>query len=113
MAQVSPLMLARFTRLPRRSADTWQGGVLRMPTGVLAVDGMVSIDPPNLAWMASFYAQGVAAGERVLGPTTFDEGAGHFWADVRTRPYMRARFGLARCLEDLGQRDEALTHYRE
>jgi tetratricopeptide (TPR) repeat protein len=59
------------------------------------------------------YAQGVAAGERALGPTVFAEVAGHFWADVRTRPYMRARFGLARCLEDLGQRDEALTHYRE
>jgi len=59
------------------------------------------------------YAQGVAAGERVLGPTVFAEEAGHFWADVRTRPYMRARFGLARCLEDLDQRDEALAHYRE
>ena len=55
----------------------------------------------------------MAAGERALGPAVFDEGAGHFWSDVRTRPYMRARFGLARCLEDLGQRDEALAHYRE
>jgi tetratricopeptide (TPR) repeat protein len=26
---------------------------------------------------------------------------------------MRALFGLTRCLEDLGERDEALTHYRE
>ena len=39
MAQVSPLMLARFTRLPRRSADTWQGGVLRMPMWVDGPDG--------------------------------------------------------------------------
>ena len=54
-----------------------------------------------------------AAGERVLGPAVFEEGAGHFWGDVRTRPYMRARFGLARCLDDLDQRDEALAHYRE
>ncbi len=60
-----------------------------------------------------FYAQGVAAGERVLGATVFAEPGAPFWADVRTRPYMRARFGLARSLEDLGQRDEALTHYRE
>jgi tetratricopeptide (TPR) repeat protein len=26
---------------------------------------------------------------------------------------MRARFGLAQCLDDLGQQDDALTHYRE
>ncbi len=59
------------------------------------------------------YAEGVSAAERVLGPAAFAEEAGHFWSDVRTRPYMRARFGLARCLDDLGQRDEAATHYRE
>jgi tetratricopeptide (TPR) repeat protein len=67
----------------------------------------------DLGQARDLYAQGVAAGERVLGSTVFDEEAGHFWADVRTRPYMRARFGLARCLEDLGERDEALPHYRE
>ena len=67
----------------------------------------------DLGQARDLYVQGVAAGERALGPAVFDEGAGHFWSDVRTRPYMRARFGLARCLDDLGQRDEALTHYRE
>ena len=74
---------------------------------------LLAEDCADLGQARDLYAQGVAAGERVLGPTTFDEGAGHFWADVRTRPYMRARFGLARCLEDLGQRDGALTHYRD
>ena len=39
MAQVSSLMLARFTRLPRRSGDTWQGGVVRMPMWVDGPDG--------------------------------------------------------------------------
>src|SRR6266849_1101623 len=39
MAQVSPLMLARFMRLPRRSADTWQGGIVRMPAWVDGPDG--------------------------------------------------------------------------
>lgn len=58
------------------------------------------------------YAQGVAAGERALGPLTFEEDAGHFWGIVRTRPYMRARFGLAQCLKDLGQVDEAIGHYQ-
>jgi tetratricopeptide (TPR) repeat protein len=67
----------------------------------------------DLGQARDLYAQGVAAGERALGPAVFAEEAGHFWQDVRTRPYMRARFGLARCLDDLGQRDEAVTHYRE
>ena len=69
-----------------------------------------SADP---AQVRDLYAQGVAAGERTLGPGVFEESAGHFWADVRTRPYIRARFGLARSLWDLGERDEALPHYRE
>jgi tetratricopeptide (TPR) repeat protein len=60
-----------------------------------------------------FYAQGVAAGERALGPAAFEENAAPFWGDIRTRPYLRALFGLARCLEDLDQGEEALTHYRK
>ncbi len=59
------------------------------------------------------YAQGVAAGERALGRRIFEEEAGHFWGMVQTRPYMRARFGLARCLEERGQLDEAIGHYQE
>jgi tetratricopeptide (TPR) repeat protein len=69
-----------------------------------------SIDPSE---RRDLYAQGVAAGERALGPAVFDDGAGNFWGDLRTRPYMRARFGLAQSLEDLDQLDEALPHYRE
>ncbi len=59
------------------------------------------------------YAQGVAAGERALGADVFAQEHWPFWGEVRSRPYMRARFGLARCLEDLDRRDEAITHYRE
>jgi tetratricopeptide (TPR) repeat protein len=60
-----------------------------------------------------FYAQAVAAGERALGPAAFAEPAGEFWGPVRTRPYMRARLGLAQCLEELGREDEAVGHYKE
>ena len=61
----------------------------------------------------ALYEKGVAAGERALGPQMFAEEAGHFWGMVTTRPYMRARFGLAQCLEALDRRDEAIEHYRE
>ncbi len=39
--------------------------------------------------------QGVAAGERALGPEPFEEDVGHFWGLLETRPYMRARAALA------------------
>jgi len=59
------------------------------------------------------YSQGVSAGERALGPERFEAGAGHFWGQSDTRPYMRARLGLAQCLEELGRAEEAVNHYRE
>ena len=60
-----------------------------------------------------YYAEGMAAGERVLGEEFFQEDSGHFWGILQTRPYMRARLGLAQCLEELGDINEAVRHYRE
>jgi hypothetical protein len=66
---------------------------------------------------AELYAQGVAAGERALkqeyGEEFFEEEAGNFWGILETRPYMRARQGLAMRLNDAGRADEAIGHYRE
>ena len=59
---------------------------------------------------ADLYRQGVAAGERALGPDVFEKSAGHFWGMLETRPYMRARFGLAESLWALGQGSEAVQH---
>ena len=59
------------------------------------------------------YAQGVAAGQRALGPEAFNRDVGHFCGIIETRPYMRARQGLTRCLWEKGRRDEAIGHYFE
>jgi tetratricopeptide (TPR) repeat protein len=56
------------------------------------------------------YEQGLAAGERALGPEPFRTGVGHFWGVLETRPYMRARLGLAHSLWTAGRRDEAVRH---
>jgi hypothetical protein len=45
--------------------------------------------------MLRLYEQGVAAGDRSIGPKPFQEEVGHFWGLLETRPYMRARAGLA------------------
>ena len=57
------------------------------------------------------YEQGVKAGERALDPELFEEEDGCFWGILETRPYMRARLGLARCLWNLGEQEEAIKHY--
>jgi tetratricopeptide (TPR) repeat protein len=44
---------------------------------------------------------------------TTNSEVGRFWGIVSTRPYMRARLGLAQCLEALDRREEAIEHYRE
>jgi tetratricopeptide (TPR) repeat protein len=75
---------------------------------LLAEEGAKTVEEAK-----ELYERGVAAGERVLGPEAFKEDAGHFWGITRTRPYMRARAGLARCLWKLGSRNEAISHFRE
>jgi tetratricopeptide (TPR) repeat protein len=60
-----------------------------------------------------FYGQAVAAGERALGPELFRDGVGDFWGILETRPYMRARLGLAETLWTSGRRDEAVAHLQD
>jgi tetratricopeptide (TPR) repeat protein len=59
------------------------------------------------------YEAGVQAGERALGKEIFEKEAGHFWGIVETRPYMRAKLGVAQCLWALGRLEEAMSHFRE
>ncbi len=66
----------------------------------------------SLARAADTYRQGVAAGERALGPVYFQENRGHFWGLLETRPYMRAREGLANTLWSLQLRAEAVEHFQ-
>ncbi|MHB8232952.1 MAG: hypothetical protein ACYDDB_08645 [bacterium] len=67
----------------------------------------------TLAEATELYRQGVEAGERYLGKKMFKEYEGHFWGIISTRPYMRARAGLAQCLWESGWRNEAVEHYKD
>ena len=67
----------------------------------------------NLDESMELYQQGVAAGERALGKEAFKEYAGEFWSLLETRPYMRARQGLAQCLWESGRREEAVEQFQE
>lgn len=59
------------------------------------------------------YEQGVQAGERALGEEVFAQEAGYFWGIIETRPYMRARLGLAEVLWELGEQHAAIEHLQE
>jgi tetratricopeptide (TPR) repeat protein len=59
-----------------------------------------------------YYRKGVEVGEQALGANGFREYAGHFWGFLETRPYMRARAGLAAALSELGDVDGAISHYQ-
>jgi tetratricopeptide (TPR) repeat protein len=59
------------------------------------------------------WRRGVEAGESALGEDAFRELSGSFWGFLETRPYMRARFGLAQALWRRGARNEAIDCLRE
>lgn len=59
------------------------------------------------------WRRGVEAGEKALGEAAFEEYAGAFWGFLETRPYMRARFGLAQALWTRGVHGEAIDHLRD
>lgn len=60
-----------------------------------------------------FFRKGVEAGEQALGEEFFAREAGMFWGLPETRPYMRAVAGLAHCLWDTGEVDDAIRLYQK
>jgi tetratricopeptide (TPR) repeat protein len=66
---------------------------------------------PDAETAATIYRKGMEAGEECLGgPKGLAEYQGSFWGCLETRPYMRARLGLAESLWALGEHEECLNH---
>jgi len=63
--------------------------------------------------LLALWEAGVAAGEQALGKGVFHTAKGDFWGILETRPYMRAKAGLADALWDLGREDDAILHLCE
>lgn len=74
---------------------------------------LLAEESPTLEEALPLYEQAVAAAERALGPEIFQEAVGHFWGIFETRPYMRAREGLASCLWGLDRKEEAAAHFQD
>ncbi len=58
----------------------------------------------------ALFTLGMEAGQRALGPETFRDYSGQFWGWLGTRPYMRARAGVAITLLLLNRDEEAIEH---
>ena len=61
----------------------------------------------------ALYRQAVEAGERALGEEFIQENKGHFWGLFETRPYMRAKSGVAGCLYAKNRVNATIEVYRE
>jgi tetratricopeptide (TPR) repeat protein len=73
---------------------------------------LLAVRSPDFDSAARLYEQAMAAGERAMGPEIFAE-AGHFWGLIETRPYMKARQGLANIRVNQERYAEAVDHYEE
>jgi len=58
----------------------------------------------------AYYQKGVEAGQRALGSSFFRENKKHFWGLIESRPFMRAKLGLALRLWESGDKKEGISH---
>lgn len=60
-----------------------------------------------------YLRKAVEVGEKHLGKKYFKENEGHFWMEIDSRPYMRAKAFLGQALWDLDHKDEAIAHFKD
>lgn len=79
------------------------------------IDGYVILGNEADNWQDAleYYQLGVQFAEKKWGPNFFKENTGYFWGLIETRPYMRAKRGLADALWALDKKQEAIKHYFE
>lgn len=73
---------------------------------------LLAHEAPTAQQAAELFRQAMAAGRRALGEEAFRKYGGGFWVIPQTRPYMRARMGLALALQELGLAREAAAHWQ-
>lgn len=96
---------------PQKAADLARRALTISPDCADGYNVLAETDARSVQQKCDLYRQGVEAGERALGASFFEGNKEHFWGILETRPYMRARQGLAECLWRLGKEEEAVKHY--
>jgi tetratricopeptide (TPR) repeat protein len=111
LEQAQDLMFKAWESSGRRRAELARQALEVSPDCADAYVLLAEETARSLEEARDLYEQALRAGERALGPQVFEEEVGQFWGILDTRPYMRARAGLAQCLWMLGERQQAIEHY--
>jgi tetratricopeptide (TPR) repeat protein len=96
---------------PQKAAELARKALTISPDCADAYNVLAEAEAKSVQEKCDLYLQGVEAGKHALGGAFFEENKGDFWGMIETRPYMRARQGLAECLWQLGKEGEAISHY--
>ena len=95
-------------------ADRLAGGALDMdPFCVDALSIRAQLRARSEEELVGSLRKVLQAGREALGKRFFEENRGHFWGQIQTRPYMRAKCLLAQQLAVIGNNDEAIAEYEE
>ena len=112
IAKAQDIMYDAWDRATSRSRITLARKALAISPLCADAYNLLAEEAGSVQEARDLYARGVEAGELALGAEGFEEYAGHFWGFLETRPYMRARAGLAIALIKLGDESAAIEHLR-
>src|ERR1700719_2700206 len=103
IAKAQDVMYEAWDRTTSRSRIALAHKALTISPLCADAYNLLAAEAATTAEVRDLYARGLEAGELALGPKGFKEYDGHFWGFLETRPYMRARGGLALALLKLGE----------
>jgi tetratricopeptide (TPR) repeat protein len=112
IAKAQDVMYEAWDRTTSRSRIALAHKALTISPLCADAYNLLAAEAATTAEARDLYARGLEAGELALGPKGFKEYDGHFWGFLETRPYMRARGGLALALLKLGEEATAVEHFR-
>ena len=112
IAKAQEVMYEAWDRATSRSRIALAHKALAISPLCADAYNLLAEEAATIAKARDLYARGLEAGELALGPKGFEEYEGHFWGFLETRPYVRARHGLAQSLLELGEEAAAVGHFR-
>ena len=106
------LVLQAYDETPAKGKKLIKQALELDPNNADAYNYLASVEN-DVDKALTLYRQAEEAGERALGEEFFEENKGHFWGLFETRPYMRAKSGVAGCLYAKNRVNATIEVYRE
>ena len=106
------LVLQAYDETPAKGKKLIKQALELDPNNADAYNYLASVEN-DVDKALTLYRQAEEAGERALGEEFMEENKGHFWGLIETRPYMRAKSGVAGCLYAKNRVNATIEVYRE